>query len=144
MSSVDPSAPSLVLVVAAVLVDSQGRVLIGQRPEGKFDAGLWEFPGGKVERGESPEEALVRELHEELGIGVVPEDLSPLTFASRSLSRAVGGAHLLMPVYVCRKWSGTPESREHAAIQWVSPAELPHWPMPEADEPLFPVLMERL
>lgn len=144
MTSGLSSASSLVLVVAAVLVDPQGRLLIGQRPEGKTDAGLWEFPGGKVEPGEGPEMALIRELSEELGIRVVPEDLIPLTFASRALSRAAGGAHLLMPVYVCRNWTGVPEACEHAAIRWVLPAELPDWPMPEADTPLFPVLMERL
>ncbi len=139
-----PAAQSLVLVVAGVLVDSAGRVLIGQRPEGKADSGLWEFPGGKVEPGESPEGALVRELHEELGIEVRSGDLTPLTFASHALSPAGDGAHLLMPVFVCRTWRGKARALEHARIEWVLPRDLHNWPMPQADGPLLPVLIERL
>ncbi|HRC25869.1 MAG TPA: (deoxy)nucleoside triphosphate pyrophosphohydrolase [Alphaproteobacteria bacterium] len=137
-------AQSLVLVVACVLVDSAGRVLIGQRPEGKSDAGLWEFPGGKIESGECPEEALIRELREELGIDVDPIDLQPLTFASRALSDAVGGAHLLMPVFVCRMWKGVPKALEHVCIEWILPQNLYERAMPQADLPLLPVLVERL
>jgi 8-oxo-dGTP diphosphatase len=134
----------LVLVVAGVLVDSTGRVLIGQRPEGKADSGLWEFPGGKVEPRETPEGALIRELREELGIEVQSGDLMPLTFASHALSRAVDGAHLLMPVFVCRAWRGEPRALEHIRIEWVLPRDLHNWPMPQADGPLLPVLIERL
>jgi len=121
-----------VLVVAAALIDVDGRVLIAQRPEGKALAGLWEFPGGKVETGERPEMALIRELNEELGIDVSENCLSPFVFASH----AYDSFHLLMPLYLCRRWSGVVERREHAALAWVRPERLPDYPMPPADAPL--------
>jgi len=130
----------LVLVVAAALVDGDGRVLIAQRPEGKAMAGLWEFPGGKVAGGETPEGALVRELEEELGITVFTGCLLPLTFASH----AYGDFHLLMPLYLVRQWQGEITPREHAAVKWVLPVELKNYPMPEADLPLIPPLFEAL
>lgn len=139
LSPLLPGRP-LLLVVAGVLVDPEGRVLIGQRPEGKADAGLWEFPGGKIEPDETPEYALTRELQEELGIETRPCCFWPLTFVSSD----IGGAHLLMPVFVCRLWKGVPTALEHTSIQWVLPRDLPGWPMPEADRPLYSVLMERL
>ncbi|ALA17279.1 MULTISPECIES: 8-oxo-dGTP diphosphatase MutT [Chelatococcus] len=126
----------LVLVAACALLDVDGRVLIAQRPEGKQLAGLWEFPGGKVEPGERPEETLIRELHEELGITVAEPCLAPLTFASH----AYESFHLLMPLYVCRRWEGTPMSREGQALKWVMPNRLRDYPMPPADEPLIPHL----
>jgi 8-oxo-dGTP diphosphatase len=123
----------LVLVAACALVDSDGRVLIAQRPEGKSMAGLWEFPGGKIELGEQPEQSLIRELQEELGITVKPECLAPLTFASHSYPEF----HLLMPLYVCRRWEGFVEAREKQRLKWVRPNELRNYPMPPADEPLI-------
>jgi 8-oxo-dGTP diphosphatase len=123
----------LVLVAACALVDTDGRVLIAQRPEGKSMAGLWEFPGGKVEPGEQPEQSLIRELQEELGITVKPECLAPLTFASHTYS----DFHLLMPLYVCRRWEGFVEAREKQKLKWVRPNELRNYPMPPADEPLI-------
>jgi len=126
----------LVLVAACALVDADGRVLIAQRPEGKAMAGLWEFPGGKVEAGEQPEQSLIRELREELGITVRPECLAPLTFASHSYPEF----HLLMPLYVCRRWEGFVEAREKQKLKWVRPNELRTFPMPPADEPLIPHL----
>ena len=123
-------------VVAAALIDEAGRVLVQQRPVGKSMAGLWEFPGGKVEPGETPEAALVRELHEELGIEVDACDLIAGPFASEPLS----GRHLIMLVYICRSWRGTPEAREAAAIAWHHPAELHDLPMPPADGPLVAFL----
>jgi len=126
------TALKTVLVVAAALIDSDGRVLIGQRPEGKHMAGLWEFPGGKVEAGERPEAALVRELNEELGIDVTEACLSPFVFTSH----AYESFHLLMPLYLCRRWSGVVERREHAALAWVRPNRLSDYPMPPADAPL--------
>ena len=126
----------LVLVAACALVDADGRVLIAQRPEGKAMAGLWEFPGGKVEAGELPEQSLIRELQEELGITVKPECLAPLTFASHSYP----DFHLLMPLYVCRRWEGFVEAREQQRFKWVWPNELRNYPMPPADEPLIPHL----
>jgi 8-oxo-dGTP diphosphatase len=123
----------LVLVAACALVDPDGRVLIAQRPEGKSMAGLWEFPGGKVEPGELPEQSLIRELQEELGITVKPECLAPLTFASH----AYPDFHLLMPLYVCRRWEGFVEAREKQKLKWVRPNELRNYPMPPADEPLI-------
>ena len=129
-----------VLVVAVALVDPDGRVLLAQRPEGKSMAGLWEFPGGKVEPGERPEEALIRELHEELGIETWQSCLSPLTFASHSYD----DFHLLMPLYVCRKWQGVPQSREGQALKWVAARNLRDYPMPPADVPLIPVLRDLL
>ena len=126
----------LVLVVACALVDPDGRVLIAQRPEGKAMAGLWEFPGGKVELGEQPEQTLIRELREELGITVKQECLAPLTFASHAYPEF----HLLMPLYVCRRWEGFVEAREKQRLKWVRPNELRNYPMPPADEPLIPHL----
>lgn len=121
-----------VLVVAVALIDPDGRVLIAQRPEGKQLAGLWEFPGGKVEAGERPEQALIRELKEELGIDVNEACLAPFVFASH----AYESFHLLMPLYLCRRWSGVVVSHEHAALAWVKPNKLSDYPMPPADEPL--------
>ncbi len=121
-----------VLVVAVALIDVDGRVLIAQRPQGKALAGLWEFPGGKVEAGERPETALIRELNEELGIDVSENCLSPFVFASH----AYDSFHLLMPLYLCRRWSGVVERREHAALAWVKPNRLTDYPMPPADAPL--------
>ena len=123
----------LVLVAACALIDTDGRVLIAQRPAGKSMAGLWEFPGGKVEPGERPEQSLIRELREELGIGVKEECLAPLTFVSHLYS----DFHLLMPLYVCRRWEGFVEAREHQKLKWVRPNELRNYPMPPADEPLI-------
>ncbi|MEO1687904.1 MAG: (deoxy)nucleoside triphosphate pyrophosphohydrolase [Pseudomonadota bacterium] len=130
----------LVLVTACALIDPDGRVLLAQRPEGKSMAGLWEFPGGKVEPGETPEAALIRELHEELGIGTWQSCLAPLTFASHAYERF----HLLMPLYACRKWEGTPQSREGQELAWAPPARLRDYPMPEADIPLIPILRDWL
>jgi 8-oxo-dGTP diphosphatase len=130
----------LLLVVAAALVDADGRVLIAQRPQGKALAGLWEFPGGKVDPGERPEMALIRELDEELGIKVEEPCLAPLTFASH----AYEDFHLLMPLYVCRRWSGFVTAREAAALKWVKPERLRDFPMPPADAPLIPPLVDLL
>ncbi|OYU49921.1 MAG: 8-oxo-dGTP diphosphatase MutT [Rhizobiales bacterium PAR1] len=130
----------LLLVVAAALVDPDGRVLIAQRPEGKQLAGLWEFPGGKVEPGERPEETLIRELNEELSISVKEACLAPLSFASHRYE----DFHLLMPLYVCRRWEGTPRAVEHQALSWVVPVRLRDFPMPPADEPLIPALIDLL
>lgn len=134
------SEHKLLLVVAVALVDADRRVLIAQRPEGKSMAGLWEFPGGKVEPGESPEAALIRELEEELGIATKQACLAPVTFASHSYDNF----HLLMPLYACRKWQGTPQAREHAALKWVRPQALRDYPMPPADEPLIAALCDLL
>jgi 8-oxo-dGTP diphosphatase len=123
----------LVLVAACALVDPDNRVLIAQRPEGKSMAGLWEFPGGKIEAGERPEQSLIRELGEELGITVKADCLAPLTFASHSYP----DFHLLMPLYVCRRWEGIVEAREKQKLKWVRPNELRNYPMPPADEPLI-------
>lgn len=130
----------LVLVVACALVDVDGRVLIAQRPEGKTLAGLWEFPGGKVEPGERPEETLIRELAEELGVAVEEPCLAPLTFASHRYD----DFHLLMPLYVCRRWEGTVTGREGQATRWVRPDRLHDFPMPPADEPLIAHLVDLL
>lgn len=132
--------PRIVLVVACALVDADGRVLVAQRPEGKALAGLWEFPGGKLEAGERPEESLIRELAEELGIRVKAACLAPLTFASH----AYESFHLLMPLYVCRRWEGTPVGREGQAIRWMKPARLRDLPMPPADAPLIAHLIDLL
>ncbi|WP_295311337.1 (deoxy)nucleoside triphosphate pyrophosphohydrolase [Roseobacter sp.] len=129
-----------VLVSAVALIDIDGRVLIAQRPEGKAMAGLWEFPGGKVEQGETPEIALIRELQEELGIDTWASCLAPLTFASHSYE----SFHLLMPLFACRKWQGTPMSREGQTLKWVRPQEMKNYPMPAADIPLIPVLRDWL
>ena len=130
----------LMLVVAVALVDPDGRVLIAQRPEGKSMAGLWEFPGGKIEAGETPESALIRELAEELGITVKEPCLAPFTFASHGYP----AFHLLMPLYVCRRWEGTPMPRHHAALKWVRPNQMREYPMPAADLPLIPMLRDLL
>ncbi|MBY6241017.1 8-oxo-dGTP diphosphatase MutT [Methylosinus sp. Sm6] len=131
---------SLLLVVAAALVDAQDRVLVAQRPPGKQLAGLWEFPGGKLDPGERPEEALVRELAEELGVIVEARDLAPLTFASH----AYEAFHLLMPLYLCRRWRGEPQSREGQALAWARPSELDAARMPPADAPLIAPLVALL
>jgi 8-oxo-dGTP diphosphatase len=131
---------NLVLVAACALVDADGRVLIAQRPAGKAMAGLWEFPGGKVEPGEPPEQSLVRELREELGIVVNVDCLAPLTFASH----AYPDFHLLMPLYICRRWEGTVRALEGQKITWVRPNRLRDYPMPPADEPLVSHLMQLL
>lgn len=131
---------NLVLVAAVALVDRDNRILLAQRPEGRPMAGLWEFPGGKLESGESPETALIRELDEELGIDTWVSCLAPLTFASH----AYPDFHLLMPLFVCRKWDGAPRPREHAALKWVKVRDLKDYPMPEADLPLIPALRDLL
>ncbi len=128
----------IVIVAACVLLDAQGSLLIARRPEGRPLAGLWEFPGGKVETGEEPEDALVRELHEELGIEIAKKDLMPLTFASH----AYPDFHLLMPVYVCRRWRGDVGAHEGQELLWVKPDALRHYDMPPADEPLKLALRE--
>lgn len=128
------------LVSAVALIDADGRVLLAQRPEGKSLAGLWEFPGGKVETGETPEAALIRELGEELGIDTWSSCLAPLTFASH----AYDDFHLLMPVFICRRWSGTPVAREGQNLTWVRPARLRDYPMPAADLPLIPIIRDWL
>ena len=130
----------LLLGVACALVDSDNRVLVTQRPEGKALAGLWEFPGGKLEAGERPEPALIRELAEELGIEVKEACLAPLTFASYAYPEF----HLLMPLYICRRWEGTVTSREGQALKWVRPGKLRDLAMPPADEPLIPPLVDLL
>lgn len=130
----------LLLVAACALVDVEGRVLIAQRPEGKTLAGLWEFPGGKVEAGETPEATLVRELQEEIGVTVEQACLAPLTFASHTYP----DFHLLMPLYVARRWSGIPAPREGQSLKWVKPVRLRDYPMPPADLPLIPALIDHL
>lgn len=130
----------LTLVVACALIDADHRVLVTQRPEGKALAGLWEFPGGKLETGERPEEALIRELREELGIEVKQACLAPLVFASH----AYESFHLLMPLYVCRRWEGIPVPQEQQAMKWVRPGKLRELAMPPADEPLIPPLIDLL
>jgi 8-oxo-dGTP diphosphatase len=130
----------MVLVAAVALVDADGRVLLAQRPAGKAMAGLWEFPGGKIEVGETPEVALIRELNEELGIDTWASCLAPLTFASHSYP----DFHLLMPLFICRKWEGQVSSREGQALKWVRPVDLRNYPMPAADVPLIPILRDWL
>ena len=128
------------LVCAVALIDADGRVLLAKRPEGKTLAGLWEFPGGKVEEGERPEDALIRELKEELGIDVEHSCLAPLTFASH----AYENFHLLMPLYVCRRWRGIPQALEGQELKWVRAKDLRNFPMPPADLPLIPHLQDLL
>jgi 8-oxo-dGTP diphosphatase len=130
----------MLLVAACALIDADGRILLAQRPEGKTLAGLWEFPGGKVEPGETPEECLIRELDEELGITTRIACLAPLTFASHSYD----DFHLLMPLYVCRRFEGIPEGREGQALKWARPRALRDYPMPPADAPLIPFLQDLL
>jgi 8-oxo-dGTP diphosphatase len=122
----------LVLVAAAALIDVDGRVLICKRPQGKQLAGLWEFPGGKVEEGETPEACLIRELNEELGIEVTQACLAPFVFTSHGYD----SFHLLMPLYLCRRWTGIVQAKEHEALAWVRPNKLTDYPMPPADAPL--------
>src|SRR5580658_8551962 len=130
----------LLLVVAAALIDADDRVLIARRPKGKQFADLWEFPGGKIDAGERPEQALIRELAEELGVAVKQDCLAPLTFASHGYN----DFHLLMPLYVCRRWEGFVSAREGQALKWVRARELRDYPMPPADGPLIPPLIELL
>lgn len=131
---------TIVLVAAVALIDADGRVLLAQRPPGKSMAGLWEFPGGKIEPGETPEAALIRELHEELGIATWASCLAPLTFASH----AYDDFHLLMPLFACRRWQGMVEPREGQSLKWVRPGDLRSYPMPPADLPLIPILRDWL
>ncbi len=128
------------LVSAVALIDADGRILLAQRPAGKSMAGLWEFPGGKVETGETPEVALIRELEEELGINTWKSCLAPLTFASHAYEHF----HLLMPLFACRKWEGIPKPKENQTLKWVYAKDLRSYPMPPADIPLIPVLREWL
>jgi 8-oxo-dGTP diphosphatase len=130
----------ILLVAACALIDADNRVLIAQRPPGKAMAGLWEFPGGKVEDGETPEDCLLRELVEELGVTTWRTCLAPLSFASH----AYADFHLLMPLYVCRKWEGPATVREHSAIKWVAARKLRDYPMPDGDMPLIPALIDLL
>ena len=130
----------ILLVAACALVDADGRVLLAQRPQGKSMAGLWEFPGGKIEAGETPELTLIRELKEELAIDVTASCLAPLTFTSY----AYENFHLLMPLFVCRRWNGQIEPCEGQALKWVRPARMSDYPMPPADVPLIPVLRDLL
>ncbi|MGV0816697.1 8-oxo-dGTP diphosphatase MutT [Martelella sp. FOR1707] len=130
----------LLLVAACALIDADGRILLAQRPEGKALAGLWEFPGGKVEQGETPEACLIREMEEELGITTKVACLAPLTFASHTYD----DFHLLMPLFVCRRYQGIPKGQEGQAIKWVRAKDLRDYPMPPADEPLIPILQDLL
>jgi 8-oxo-dGTP diphosphatase len=130
----------VVLVAAVALIDPDGRVLLSQRPEGKTLAGLWEFPGGKIEQGERPEVALIRELKEELNIDVTESCLAPLTFASHAYEHF----HLLMPLYICRRWKGDATAMEGQALKWVRAKDLRNYPMPPADLPLIPHLQDLL
>jgi 8-oxo-dGTP diphosphatase len=134
------SVAPIVLVAAAALIDVDGRVLLARRPPGKPMAGLWEFPGGKVREGEAPEVALGRELHEELGIDIRAACLAPFAFASHRYP----DFHLLMPLFVCRKWQGTPRAREGQELAWVRPSRLGDYPMPPADVPLIALLRDLL
>jgi 8-oxo-dGTP diphosphatase len=134
------SGKQLLLVVAVALVDADGRVLLAQRPAGKPLAGLWEFPGGKVHSGETPEAALIRELKEELDLDTAASCLAPFTFASHDYD----SFHLLMPLYLCRKWRGTPAAREGQRLAWVRPQKMADYPMPPADKPLVAMLRDLL
>ena len=140
MAAAVPAGKPMVLVAACALIDSDGRVLLARRPEGKKMAGLWEFPGGKLDPGETPEAALVRELHEELGIDVAESCLAPFAFASHAYAHF----HLLMPLYLCRRWKGTPTGREGQELAWVRPQRLAEYEMPAADKPLIPLLRDFL
>jgi 8-oxo-dGTP diphosphatase len=130
----------LLLVAACALIDADNRVLIARRPEGKDMAGLWEFPGGKIEKGETPEDCILRELREELGVTTWKSCLAPISFASHAYERF----HLLMPLFACRKWEGSVAPREHSAVRWVRPARLREFAMPPADVPLIAPLIELL
>ena len=134
----------VVLVAACALIDPDGRVLIAQRPEGKSMAGLWEFPGGKVEKGETPEDTVIREMHEELGITIKEACLAPFIFASHGYPEF----HLLMPLFLCRRWEGIAQPREGQEVAWVKPKDLAlkadRYPMPPADLPLIPLLRDLL
>ena len=136
----------LVLVSAAALVDIDGRVLLAQRPDSKAMAGLWEFPGGKVEADETPEAALIRELREELGVDTAESCLAPLSFVSHAYDQTAKTApfHLLMMLYVCRRWQGRPQPLEGGALKWVWPGQLRDYPMPPADKPLIAALQDLL
>src|SRR5436309_15138104 len=136
----DGSEKPIVLVAAVALIDADGRVLLAERPAGKHLAGFWEFPGGKVHPGETPEAALIRELHEELGIDTEASCLAPFTFASHGYE----DFHLLMPLYVCRKWAGIVTAREGQRLKWVRPQQLADYPMPPADKPLVAMLRDLL
>jgi 8-oxo-dGTP diphosphatase len=140
MSDAVNTGKRLLLVAACALVDTDGRVLLAQRPEGKQLAGLWEFPGGKVEPGETPEQCIIRELHEEIGIETDIPCLAPLTFASHSYD----DFHLLMPLFVCRRFRGIAQPREGQALKWVRPKQMRDYPMPPADAPLIPFLIDLL
>ncbi|TPK22988.1 (deoxy)nucleoside triphosphate pyrophosphohydrolase [Mesorhizobium sp. B2-5-9] len=140
MNDVKSSGKRLLLVAACALVDADGRVLLAQRPQGKQLAGLWEFPGGKVEAGETPEQCLIRELQEEIGIETDIPCLAPLTFASHSYD----DFHLLMPLFVCRRFRGIAQPREGQALKWVRPKQMRDYPMPPADAPLIPFLIDLL
>lgn len=140
MSDIKPAGKRLLLVAACALVDADGRVLLAQRPEGKQLAGLWEFPGGKVEPGETPEECLIRELREEIGIETEIPCLAPLTFASHSYD----DFHLLMPLFVCRRFRGIAQPKEGQALKWVRPRQMRDYPMPPADAPLIQFLIDLL
>ncbi len=135
-----PADRPVLLVAACALIDGDGRILLARRPEGRTMAGLWEFPGGKVEAGETPEQALVRELREELGIELSQACLAPFSFASHGYD----DFHLLMPLYLCRRWSNSPRPREGQTLAWVTPARLAEYPMPDADKPLVPMLRDYL
>jgi 8-oxo-dGTP diphosphatase len=139
-SAADEGVLPIVLVAACALIDADGRILLARRPAGKRMAGLWEFPGGKLERQETPEAALIRELKEELGIDVTAACLAPFAFASH----AYENFHLLMPLYLCRRWTGRPQAREGQALAWVRPDKLAEYPMPPADRPLIPLLRDFL
>jgi 8-oxo-dGTP diphosphatase len=139
-TAADTPARRLLMVVAVALIDADGRVLLAQRPAHKQLGGLWEFPGGKLHEGETPEAALIRELKEELGIIVPPRCLAPLTFASHSYE----SFHLLMPLYACRNWEGEPEPLEGQKLAWVRKDRLRNYPMPPADLPLIPILQDWL
>ncbi|MEO1310144.1 MAG: 8-oxo-dGTP diphosphatase MutT [Pseudomonadota bacterium] len=130
----------IVLVAACALIDADGRVLLAQRPEGKSMAGLWEFPGGKIEPGETPEAALIRELNEELGVDTETACLAPFAFASHAYEKF----HLLMPLFLCRKWSGVPTGREGQVLKWARPSDLTSFPTPPADIPLMAQLRDFL
>ncbi|ESY75186.1 (deoxy)nucleoside triphosphate pyrophosphohydrolase [Mesorhizobium sp. M1050] len=140
MSDVMIAGKRMLLVAACALVDADGRVLLAQRPEGKQLAGLWEFPGGKVEPGETPEQCIIRELHEEIGVETDIPCLAPLTFASHSYD----DFHLLMPLFICRRFRGIAQPREGQALKWVRPKQMRDYPMPPADAPLIPFLIDLL